>query len=184
MNEGVITPSLTRVRDGTLSRRDDILPAYTSSVAPTTDAPTDSLKSGYYLLNTDGAMVSDGHRTAGEPAGLAAIGVVLREPRLKVIETISRTIGPATHNEAEYQALIEGLRLAHGKGIRRLRAYLDSELVVDQMNERSRVMQPHLVKLYGEASTLAAHFNFRISWVPREMNKEADELTKRALAGP
>jgi ribonuclease HI len=91
-------------------------------------------------------------------------------------------IGPATHNVAEYQALIQGLTLARDYGIKQLRVYMDSELVVDQLNRRSAVRQPHLMELHEVASSLVDRFkNIRISWVPREMNAEADRLVRDAL---
>ena len=58
-----------------------------------------------YLLNTDGG-------NSGDPLGRAAIGALLRTRRLVTVAQISKAIGPATHNVAEYQALIEGLKLA------------------------------------------------------------------------
>ena len=70
------------------------------------------LKRGYYLLNTDGGMASNGRRRSGDPLGRAAIGALLRTPRLVTVAQISKAIGPATHNVAEYRALIEGLKLA------------------------------------------------------------------------
>src|SRR5262245_60044390 len=63
------------------------------------------LTSGYYLLNTDGG-------NNGNPLGGAAIGALLRTRRLVAVAGISKPIGPATHNVAEYRALIEGLTLA------------------------------------------------------------------------
>src|SRR6478672_13531533 len=80
-----------------------------------------------YLLNTDGG-------NSGNPLGRAAIGALLRTRRLVTVARISKAIGPATHNVAEYQALIEGLKLAREYGIQRIRVYMDSELVVDQVN--------------------------------------------------
>jgi Reverse transcriptase-like len=74
------------------------------------------LKRGYYLLNTDGG-------NSGDPLGRAAIGALLRTPRLVTVAQISKAIGPATHNVAEYQALIEGLKLARDYGIQRIRVY-------------------------------------------------------------
>ena len=53
----------------------------------------------------------------GEPLGRAAIGALLRTRRLVTVDQISKAIGPATHNVAEYQALIEGLKLARDHGI-------------------------------------------------------------------
>lgn len=141
------------------------------------------LKRGYYLLNTDGGMAYNGRRRSGEPLGIAAIGALLRTPRLAAVAEISEAIGPATHNVAEYRALIEGLKLARDHGIERIRVYMDSELVVDQMSGVSAVRQTHLRKLHEVARELRAQFaSIRISWVPREMNVEADRLVKKALS--
>ena len=135
------------------------------------------LKRGYYLLNTDGG-------NSGDPLGRAAIGALLRvrTRRLVTVAQISKAIGPATHNVAEYRALIEGLKLARDYGIQRIRVYMDSELVVDQVNGVSAVRQANLSELHKVASSLVALFkSIRISWVPREMNAEADRLVKDAL---
>jgi ribonuclease HI len=79
------------------------------------------LTRGTYLLNTDGGMASrHGRRRSGDPLGHAAIGALLRTPRLVTVDQISKAIGPATHNVAEYQALIEGLKLARHYGIHRI----------------------------------------------------------------
>src|SRR5690349_11135368 len=85
------------------------------------------VKRGYYLLYADG-----GNR--GDPLGRAAIGALLRTRRLETVAQLSKAIGPATHNVAEYQALIEGLKLARGYGVQQIRVYMDSEVVVDQVN--------------------------------------------------
>ena len=145
--------------------------------------PRVGLKRGYYLLNTDGGMASGhGRRRSGDPLGHAAIGALLRTPRLVTVAQISKVICPATHNVAEYRALIEGLKLARNYGIERIRVYMDSELVVDQVNGVSAVRQAHLVELHEVASSLAALFkSIRISWVPRAMNAQADRLVRDAL---
>ena len=92
--------------------------------------------------------------TRGDPLGRAAIGALLRTRRLVTVAQISKAIGPATHNVAEYQALIEGLKLAREYGVQRIRVYMDSELVVDQVNGVSAVRQAHLGELHerGEGS--------------------------------
>jgi ribonuclease HI len=136
------------------------------------------LKPGNYLLNADGG-------NSGDRFGGAAIGALLRvrtPRRLVTVARISKAIGPATHNVAEYRALIEGLKLGRDHGVQRIRVYMDSELVVDQVNGVAAVRQAHLSELHKEASTLVAMFrNIRISWVPREMNTEADQLVRDAL---
>jgi ribonuclease HI len=144
--------------------------------------PLASLKSGCFLLNTDAGYAFNGRRSTGDPFPQAAIGALLRTRRLLPVAQISKGIGRATHNVAEYQALIEGLKLARDHGVQRLRVYMDSELVVDQMNGLSAVRQPHFNELHQEASRLRSLFeSIRISWVPREMNTEADQLVRDAL---
>ena len=136
------------------------------------------MKRGYYLLNADG-----GNR--GDRLGRAAIGALLRTRRLETVAQISKAIGPATHNVAEYHALIEGLKLARVYGIQHVRVYMDSEIVVDQVNGVSAVRTAHLSELHKQARGLVAQFkSFRISWVPRELNAEADRLVNDALGAP
>jgi ribonuclease HI len=150
-------------------------------VKPMTE-PRADLKRGYYLLNTDAGIASNGRRRSGDPLGHAAIGALLQTRRLVTLDRISKAIGPATHNVAEYRALIEGLKLALDHGIERIRVYMDSEVVVDQVNGVSAVRRAHLGELHSEARRLVALFkSFRISWVPREMNAEADRLVRDAL---
>jgi ribonuclease HI len=130
-----------------------------------------------YLLNTDGS----GTGTVDNPAQ-GAIGVVLRDPDGHLIAEISEQIGPAINTVAEYRALIQGLKLARSHGIQRIRVFLDSELVVDQVNGRAKVRKEHIRPLHAEASSLLQEFpNIRISWVPRKWNAEADALAGRAL---
>ena len=101
-------------------------------------AELDGPKRGYFLLNTDGGNL---RRRPGDPLTRAAIAALLRTRRLAHVAQISRPIGPATHNVAEYRALIAGLRLARDHGVQHLRVYTDSELFVDQVNGDSAVRQ-------------------------------------------
>src|SRR6476661_8007737 len=108
------------------------------------------LKPGTYLLNTDAG-------NSGDRLGRAAIGALLRaraRRRLVTVDQISEAIDPATHNVAEYRALIEGLKLARRHGVQRIRVYMDSELAVDQMNGVAAVKQEDLKELHREASKL------------------------------
>jgi ribonuclease HI len=113
-----------------------------------------------------------------------AIGVVLRDPDGHLIAEISERIGPAINTVAEYRALLEGLKLARSREIPRIRVFLDSELVVDQVNGRAKVGKEHIRPLHAEACSLLQEFpNIRISWMPREWNAEADALATKALPG-
>ncbi len=134
---------------------------------------------GNYLLNADGS----GTGTIDTPAQ-GAIGVVLSDPEGHLVAEISKRIGPAINTVAEYRALIEGLKLARSRGIQRIRVFLDSELVVDQVNGRAKVRKERIRPLHTEACSLLQEFpNIRISWVPRKWNAGADALATKALRG-
>jgi ribonuclease HI len=135
-------------------------------------------KTRYHLLTTDGGIVAD---QPGKMAGEAAIGVVLKAP----LKEISEPIGPAKdHHVAEYRALIRGLEAARSRGIGHLRVCLDSALVVNQLDGRSKVKAEHLKPLHKQAVSLIQQFaDIKITWVPRAANTEADALASTPL-GP
>ncbi len=91
-------------------------------------------------------------------------------------------LGRATNNVAEYQALLHALRYALAQGVRRVRVYSDSELVVRQMDGTYRVKHKDMVPLHREARALLGQFEeAQLAHVPREQNREADRLANRAL---
>ena len=98
------------------------------------------------------------------------------------VDFVSRGIGEATNNEAEYTALIEGLKLALKRRVKDIAVRADSELVVRQMKGEYKVKHPHLRPLWAEAVSLSRKFlSFGIQHIPREENARADELANEAL---
>lgn len=133
---------------------------------------------GYFRLNADGGIVAN----QGQAAGEASIGVVLKNPDGSDLHTISVRIGwVPDHHIAEYRALIAGLRLARGHAIDNLRVFLDSTLVVNHVNLKSRAKQPYLDPLM-EALALKREFaDIEILHVARDKNAEAHELADGVL---
>ena len=124
---------------------------------------------GEWQIRTDGAA-------RGNP-GPAGVGVVLLDPGGAVVDEVGKGIGWATNNVAEYQALIEGLRLAKSHGVDRLAVFSDSTLLVEQMKGRWKVRHAGLKPLFALAGKLAKEIgNVRYVAVPRERNRRADEL--------
>ncbi len=117
----------------------------------------------------------------GNP-GHAAIGGILIEQATKKKIPFSQYIGKTTNNQAEYKALIHALTLAHSKGATEVECFLDSELIVKQLNREYRVKDPGLGQLFLAVWNLCAGFK-RISFrhIPREKNKVADALVNKAL---
>ena len=98
------------------------------------------------------------------------------------MRTFHRFIGTATNNEAEYQALIDGLKAVREWKPDRLEIYLDSKLVVEQIKGTYRVKKAELQPLYKEATQLLGAFGeVEIKHVERESNRGADKLANLAL---
>ncbi|GJT29067.1 reverse transcriptase domain-containing protein [Tanacetum coccineum] len=87
----------------------------------------------------------------------------------------------ATNNEAEYEALIAGLRIAEQIGVRKFQANVDSKLVANQVNGVYVAKEPCMIKYLENVKNLANTFKeFSIKQVPRGECKKADTLSKMA----
>lgn len=116
--------------------------------------------------------------------GPAAVGVY--------IETLNKKygqyIGKKTNNEAEYEALIFGLKkikalIGSGRAKKTgVKCFLDSELAVKQLNHEYKLKEKHIQNLFLEIWNLMLDFG-RVSFfhIPREKNKIADSLVNEAL---
>jgi ribonuclease HI len=127
------------------------------------------------ILNTDGGA-------RGNP-GPAGIGVVLKAEGHSTRE-IAESIGEATNNVAEYRALIAGLELALACDISEIEIYVDSELVVAQIEGRWKIKNDRLRALSSKARALMGKFeSASIAHVRRHLNARADELANEAMDG-
>ena len=148
----------------------------------TEPASVPTLRSGRYLLNTDAGMSSSGHRASGDEPGEAAIGGVLNDPHDQLVTTFSERIGKETIQGAEYRALIKGLELVLERGIKHIRAYMDNQILVDQINDRAKLKNDRLKPLHPRAIDLLDQVgDWRVYWVPRKRNRQADALATAAL---
>jgi len=121
----------------------------------------------------------------GNP-GPSGIGVVIESAGSK--KTYREFIGYATNNEAEYKALLFALqkvKLLYGKTKAKLlsvECFLDSELVVRQMNHEYKLNDENIQKFFLQIWNLAIDFgNVSYTYIPREKNTEADRLANLAL---
>ena len=116
----------------------------------------------------------------GNP-GPAGIGVVFHHPAGGRVE-ISRPIAAADNNYAEYAALLAALAYAVEHQVRRLRVYIDSQVVVRQINGHYSCRSPLLRRSYELCTALIASLeDFSISHIRRELNLDADRLAHAAI---
>ena len=125
-----------------------------------------------FTIYSDGAAIPN--------PGPSGIGAVLYDAQGGIVAEISRYIGEATNNRAEFTALIAGLEEALRLGANSVDLKLDSELLVRQIQGtyRSKKMK----ELYGQVRRLLDEFEvYTVEHVPRAQNKHADALSKRAI---
>lgn len=127
-------------------------------------------------------VYSDGG-ARGNP-GEAGIGVIISQSNGRVLHEFRGYVGIKTNNQAEYLALIKALELAGDYSARRVKSYLDSELIVRQLKGEYRVRNKILKGFYERVKALERGFE-RVTYhhVPREDEKIqiADRLVNEAI---
>lgn len=117
----------------------------------------------------------------GNP-GPAGIGVVIFDEQENLVAEISKYVGETTNNQAEYKALIAGLDKAKELGASELDVFLDSKLVVKQLNREYRVKDKDLAPLFVQVYNISLGFKKIIfKHIFREKNSQADKLVNKAL---
>jgi len=127
-----------------------------------------------WLLMVDGAA-------RGNP-GEAGCGAAIYDDTGAVVKELSRYLGHATNNVAEYEGLLLGLEALLKLGRKKIVVQSDSQLLVRQLNGEYRVKDEKLKVLHQRALALLRQFDsYRILHVRREMNKLADRLANRGI---
>lgn len=138
------------------------------------------------IIHTDGGA-------RGNP-GPAAVGVVIETDNRKLIAEFGKRIGETTNNVAEYTAVREALAYLKSqipnpndqtKEKNVIQFFLDSNLVVQQLNGIFKVKDPNLRKLFFDVRMYEHEIGGVVSYtyVPREKNRRADFLVNQALDG-
>jgi ribonuclease HI len=121
----------------------------------------------------------------GNP-GPAAVGFVVLDQDKKVLDRCKRKIGRATNNVAEYQAVIDALRWLADKRpetVSSVRLFLDSQLVVNQLNGIYKIKNSGLRNLIVRVRQQERRLDTPVTYhhVSREKNRIADRLVNLAL---
>jgi probable phosphoglycerate mutase len=118
----------------------------------------------------------------GNP-GIAGSGAcVIDADTGEVILEISKFIGVATNNVAEYLALVAGLEGAYSLNPdARVLVRMDSKLVIEQMAGRWKIKHPDMQQLGARVQKIVSGKPIRWQWIPREENSRADALANKAM---
>mgnify|MGYP005697767031 FL=1 len=126
-----------------------------------------------YEIYCDGASRSN--------PGDASIGVSINKDKVE-IDTIKKKIGINTNNVAEYLGLIAALEYCVENKVHNVRIFLDSLLVVQQVNMEYKVKSKKLQTHYEKSLKLIDQIeDIEIHHIRREFNSRADQLANEAL---
>jgi len=129
---------------------------------------------------TEAKLYADGG-SRGNP-GPSASGYVLYDMNDTVVVKNGIYLGVTTNNQAEYQALKFGLEEAIKHNVVNIHVYMDSMLVVNQMNGIFQVKNRDLWPIHDAIKRLAGNFkHITYTHVPRALNKAADAEVNEAL---
>ncbi|GAV61531.1 RVT_3 domain-containing protein [Cephalotus follicularis] len=128
---------------------------------------------GLWKLSVDGSSCISGSGT----------GLVLTSPDGWTLEYALRFGFKATNNEAEWEALIVGLKISKHLEVQKIEASSDSQLVVGLVNGEYEAREDSMAKYLTHVQSLKSAFQvFRVLKVPRAKNVRADQLSKLATA--
>lgn len=129
---------------------------------------------------TEVKLFTDGG-SRGNP-GPSATGIVIQDMDGNVVTNTGKYLGITTNNQAEYQAVLQGLGIAKELGAQTVHVYMDSLLVVNQMSGIFKIKNRDLWPIHQAITELVKTFvKVSFTHVPREMNKSADAEVNKTL---
>jgi ribonuclease HI len=136
-----------------------------------TQLPTAPIQPELWTMFFDGSLMKTG----------AGVGPLFISPLGKHLRYVLRLHFPASNNVAEYEALVNGLRIAIELGVRCLDARGDSQLVIDQVMKNSHCRDPKMEAYCDEVRRLEDKFyGLELNHIARRYDETVDKLAKIA----
>jgi ribonuclease HI len=136
-----------------------------------TQLPIAPIQPELWTMFFDGSLMKTG----------ASAGLLFISPLGKHLRYVLRLHFPASNNVAEYEALVNGLRITVELGVRRLDARGDSQLVIDQVMKNTHCRDPKMEAYCDEVRRLEDKFyGLELNHIARRYNETADKLAKIA----
>jgi ribonuclease HI len=131
--------------------------------------PTPTERPEHWVMYFDGSLKLEG----------AVAGVLLISPTGEQLKYVLQIFWKVSNNEAEYEALLHGLRLAVSLGIKRLLVYGDSAVVINQVNKSWDCNKENMDTYCLEVRKLENKFyGLEFHHIVRDNNVAADVLSK------
>jgi ribonuclease HI len=136
-----------------------------------TQLPTVPIQPELWTMFFDGSLMKTG----------AGAGLLFISPLGRHLRYVLRLHFPASNNMAEYEALVNGLRITVELGVRRFDARGDSQLVINQVMKNSHCRDPKMEAYCDEVRRLEDKFyGLELNHIAGRYNETVDELAKIA----
>ena len=153
MDQGITCASRTAIKSQVLA---DFIAEWTEVQMPPT-----IVNQEYWTMYFDGSVMKKG----------TSMGLVFISPLGVRMRYMVRLHFPLSNNVTEYEALINGLRIAIELGIRRLDVSGDSQLVVNLVMKESTCYDAKMEAYYQEVRRLEDRFDgLKLNHIPRRLN--------------
>ena len=134
------------------------------------------------MTSLDSIVIEADGGSRGNPGPAGSGAVVIDAHTGHVVYELSKFIGIATNNVAEYVALLTAMqKVAEVAPAARILVRMDSKLVIEQMAGRWKIKHPDMQELAKQVQQLVIGRNVQWQWIPREENSRADALANKAM---
>ena len=128
----------------------------------------------WYMGFTDGA--------SRWSSNLASAALVIYSPLHELIHIDGICVGSATNNQDEYNCVNGLLATALQLGIHHLNVFLDSQLLVSQLNNHYQVRDPCLFRKYLRTKHMVRTFqSITFTHVPKNLNSVREQMANDIL---
>lgn len=89
-----------------------------------------------WVVNVDGSSTQNG----------CGVGIICQSPEGDTMEYVMKFNFQTSNNEAEYEALITGLKMCKAAGVDEIIAYSDPQRIVSKVNGEYKARDPNMIK--------------------------------------
>jgi ribonuclease HI len=121
------------------------------------------------------------HANGSSTKNAKGVGIIIRSLEGDIIKRAIRLQYATTNNEAEYEALLTGLKMAKTLGATELDVHSDSQFVVGQVNGEYEAKEERMLQYLNLVRLQMSRFHeVKLTRIPREQNAVADQLARSA----
>ncbi len=163
------------------AKKSSVKKSFESDSSDVVSNETASVNEASAIVSFESVKVFTDGACKGNP-GPSSVGIVIEDLEGLTIYEEGRYLGEMTNNAAEYQGLIAALEILIANGCPKTYVFMDSKLVVNQVNGLWKVKNSGIMPLVSQVQKLRRQLPvFKLTHVLRDKNQRADTLANQAI---